>query len=469
MRYPPVFLRYLLIFCALLLGSSSLHAQNQPSVKTRTTRILFLLDASGSMLAPWEGEPRMEVAKRLLAKMADSLNAYPNLELGLRVYGHLHDKSENNCEDSRLEVPFAAKNARAIKDKLKQITPQGNTPITYSLMQSAGDFPTDKNSRNVLILITDGLESCKGDPCATSIALQRKRVFLKPFVIGIGAEHEFGKQLECLGQYYNAADVKTFRTILNDVIAQTLAKTTVAINLTDADGRPVETNVNLTFINNITGAIEYNYVHYRDDKGKPDALDIDPLQSYDLVINTVPALRANNLQLKPGKANVLSFKSPRGTLWLQSPPLSPNPYGTMQAVIRQAGEPATLVARTFGNRQKLLTGKYEVEILTLPRITRHITIRQGQETVVTYDAPGTLNIITDLKGYGSIYRLNQDDSQTWIYNLPEGGSSKMNVPLQPGNYRLVFRSKNATGSKFSDARTFTIKSGQTTSVSLFGK
>jgi len=38
--------------------------------------------------APWEGKPRWEVAKRLLAKMADSLNAYPNLELRLRVYGH---------------------------------------------------------------------------------------------------------------------------------------------------------------------------------------------------------------------------------------------------------------------------------------------------------------------------------------------------------------------------------------------
>lgn len=469
MRYPTVFLRYLVVASLLLLLPGRAGAQQQQSVKSRTTRILFLLDASGSMLAPWEGEPRMDVAKRLLAKMVDSLNAYPNLELGLRVYGHLHDKSENNCEDSRLEVPFAAKNARAIKDKLKQITPQGNTPITFSLLQSAGDFPTDKNSRNVLILITDGLESCKGDPCAASLALQRKRVFLKPFVIGIGAEHEFGKQLECLGQYYNAADVKTFRTILNDVIAQTLAKTTVAINLTDADGRPVESNVNMTFINNITGAIEYNYVHFRDAQGKPDALDIDPLQSYDLVVNTVPALRFSDLQIRPGKANVLSFKSPRGTLWLQSPQLTPNPYGTVQAVIRQAGEPATLVSRSFGNRQRLLTGKYDVEILTLPRITRHITIRQGQETVVTYDAPGTLNIITDLKGYGSIYRLNQDDSQTWVYTLPEGGSSKINLPLQPGSYRLVFRSKNATASKFTDTRSFTIKSGQTTSVSLFGK
>ena len=88
---------------------------------------------------------------------------------------------------------------------------------------------------------------------------------------------------------------------------------------------------------------------------------------------------------------------------------------------------------------------------------------------MTYVAPGTLNIITDLKGYGSIYRLNDDESQTWIYNLPDGGSSKVNVPMQPGAYRLVFRTKTATSSRFTDVRNFTIRPGQTTSVSLFGK
>jgi Ca-activated chloride channel family protein len=464
--------RLVVVLCwilGLLCPDAGVHAQNVPPEKPRVTRILFLLDASGSMLAPWEGRARMDVAKDLLAKMVDSLNAYPNLELGLRAYGHLHDKSENNCEDSKLEVPFAPKNAATIKARLKTLVPQGNTPITYSLLQSAGDFPTHKTARNVLILITDGLESCKGDPCATSLALQRKHIFLKPFVIGIGAEKDFGKQLECLGQYYNAADVKTFRTILNDVVAQTLAKTTVAINLTDEAGKPLESNVNMTFINNITTQPEYNYVHYRDAQGKPDALDIDALQSYDLVINTVPPIRHENLPIKPGKANVLTYKTPQGTLWLQNPNLPANPYGNAQAVIRQAGNDNTLLALPFGARQKLLAGNYELELLTLPRQLRRISIKQGQETTVTYVAPGTLNIVSDLKGYGSIYRLNDDESQTWIYNLPDGGSSKLNVPMQPGAYRLVFRTKNATGSKFTDVRNFTIRSGQTSSVSIFGK
>ncbi|WP_019948070.1 vWA domain-containing protein [Hymenobacter aerophilus] len=453
----------------LLLLPGAGRAQNAAPAAPRTTRILFLLDASGSMRAPWEGEQRWDVAKRLLSKMVDSLNTYPHLELALRAYGHQHDNKENNCEDSRLEVPFAPKNAAAIKTRLKTIQPRGNTPITYSLLQSANDFPADKQSRNVLILITDGLESCKGDPCATSLALQRKRVFLKPFVIGIGAEREFGKQLECLGTYYNAADVSTFRTILNDVVAQTLAKTTVAVNLTDERGRPVESDVNLTFVNNVTGQPEYNYVHYRNAQGQPDALDIDALQSYDLTINTVPPVRATNLAIKPGRANVLTYKTPQGTLRLQNPSLSPNPYGRVQAVVRARGNPETVLALPFGNRQKLLAGDYEVELLTLPRQVRRLSIRQGQETAVTYEAPGILNIVSDYKGFGSIYQLGPDGEQTWVYDLPAGGSSKLNLPLQPGAYRLVFRTATAIGSRFTDVRNFTIRSGQTSSVSLFGR
>ena len=457
-----------LILLVVLLGFGvNACAQNAPVEKPKITRILFLLDASGSMMAPWEGQPRWTVAKRMLSKMVDSLNTYPNLDLGLRVYGHQHDNSEKNCEDSRLEVPFAPRNAKAIKDKLTSLKAQGNTPITYSLMASANDFPTDKASRNVLLLVTDGLESCNADPCAASVALQRKHVFLKPFVIGIGAEKDFGKQLECLGQYYNAAEVKTFRTVMNDVIAKTLSKTTVAINLTDEAGRPVESNVNMTFINNVTEQPEYNYVHYRDAQGKADVLDIDALQSYDLEINTVPPVRQRNLAIKPGTANVLNFKTPQGTLWLQNPQLMPNGYGVVGAVVRNAA--GTVVSLPFGSRQKLLAGTYEVETLTLPRTVRRVSIKQGQEVAVTYPSPGTLNITSDLKGYGSIYRLNDDESQTWIYALPDGGSSKINLPMQPGAYRLVYRSKNSNGSKFTDVRNFSIRSGQTSSMAIFGK
>ena len=104
--------RWTVLLLACLLFSKVGAAHNAAPAKPKVTRILFLLDASGSMMAPWEGQPRWNVAKRMLSKMVDSLNSYPNLEVALRVYGHQFLNADKNCEDSRLEVPFAPQRGR---------------------------------------------------------------------------------------------------------------------------------------------------------------------------------------------------------------------------------------------------------------------------------------------------------------------------------------------------------------------
>ena len=67
-----------------LLFAAVQQAQSQKDL----TRILFIFDASNSMNGKWEGSTRLEVAKRLLASTVDSLRGIPNLEIGLRIYGH---------------------------------------------------------------------------------------------------------------------------------------------------------------------------------------------------------------------------------------------------------------------------------------------------------------------------------------------------------------------------------------------
>ena len=464
------FSRFIFLFCLLgcLLGNISVQAQNKARPEIiKKTRILFLLDMSGSMLAKWENSTRTEVAKNLLSKLVDSLQQYQNLELALRVYGHLYSRESNNCQDSKLEVPFAEGNEKQIINRLKGITPKGNTPITYSLTQSANDFPADKYARNVIIMITDGLESCGGDPCAASLALQKKHIFLRPFVIGIGADSQFEKQFSCVGSYFNAGDINAFNSILMQVVDIALSNTTVAVELKDERGRAVETNVNLTLLNALTNEPEYNYVHYLDQNGKPDNLNIDALMDYDLVINTVPPTNLSRLEIKPGKHNIFSVQIPQGTLHLRQD--GPTPYGLVQALVRAKGSEQTLLAQPFGSRQKYIAGNYDLEILTLPRIfLNEVNIKPGQTNTITYPTPGILSIPTELQGFGSLYTLSSSGHQTWIYNLPEQ-NSKINLPLQPGTYRLVYRSKFANGSKFTDVQDFTIRSAVTTTVKLFTK
>ena len=172
---------------SVLLAPSLLHSQDTQDLPSKT-RILFLLDGSGSMLASWESTNRISIAKELLASLVDSLRVNQDLQLALRVYGHRYSRQAQNCRDSHLEIPFSPGNHAQIIQRLTTIEPKGTTPIAYSLEQAANDFPDATGYRNIIIMITDGIESCDGDPCQVSLALQRNGVFLRPFIIGVGLD-----------------------------------------------------------------------------------------------------------------------------------------------------------------------------------------------------------------------------------------------------------------------------------------
>jgi Ca-activated chloride channel family protein len=63
-----------------------------------TTRILFVLDASGSMSARWQQYSRWEVATRLLTNIMDSLENQPRVEVALLVYGHQTSRNGGDCK-----------------------------------------------------------------------------------------------------------------------------------------------------------------------------------------------------------------------------------------------------------------------------------------------------------------------------------------------------------------------------------
>jgi Ca-activated chloride channel family protein len=151
----------LLLFMMSIFSIHFSRGQATPAKKP-VTRILLIFDASGSMVARYEKEDRMTVAKRMFEKMVDSLSTFDDVELALRVFGHQSDLSKRDCEDTKLEVPFALNNAEFIKKKVRTLSPRGYTPIAKSLLAAAEDFPEPgkEKVRNLIILITDGTEEC---------------------------------------------------------------------------------------------------------------------------------------------------------------------------------------------------------------------------------------------------------------------------------------------------------------------
>ncbi|MDQ3049067.1 MAG: VWA domain-containing protein, partial [Bacteroidota bacterium] len=251
------------------------------------------------MYGQWQSGMKMDLAKKLLSEFLDSIKGAPNLELAFRAYGHqVPLKPERSCTDTKLEVPFGPNTAMAIKNRLKPIVPKGTTPIAYTLEQCANDFPSPSSAsvRNIVILITDGIEECDGDPCAVSLALQKKGIVLKPFVIGIGMDQSFMNAFGCIGKYYDATSESSFKNILNVVISQALNNTTVQVNLNDQIGRPSETDVNMTFYDENTGIIRYDYIHTINNKGVPDTLTIDPIGTYKMVVHTIPPVEKTGIE-----------------------------------------------------------------------------------------------------------------------------------------------------------------------------
>jgi Ca-activated chloride channel family protein len=427
------------------------------------TRILFLFDASQSMYGRWQSDLKINIARNILAKVLDSLSTMDNLEVALRVYGHQYHYPPQVCTDTRLEVPFGRDNFGRIKNRLNSIVPKGTSPIAHSLGLTARDFPSCADCRNIVVLITDGIEECDGDPCEVSNKLQKEGVILKPFIVGIGKN--FAEAFECVGDYFDAVNEVQFAQALNVVISRVMNPTTAQVNLLDSYGRPAESNINMTFYDNFTGKIKYNYIHTMNSMGLPDTLYIDPLITYNIVVHTIPPVLSDSVQLNSGTHNIIPISVPQGYMRLKLISQS-SMFKDLKCIVRREGSMETINVQSFGDVEKYITGTYHLEVLSLPRMyIDDVQISQNQTTTVEIPTPGIAVIQKSTRGYGSLY-VEKGDELDWIYNFRDMQQTQESLVLLPGTYRAVFRSRYSDRSIYTVEKRFTVKSGLTTNVRL---
>ena len=444
-----------LLLMTLLLCSSSLLAQKEKPL----TRVLFIFDASQSMYTNWEDGSRMDIAKVLLSNMLDSLRGQEFVEVGLRVYGHQFPVPPQECTDTRLEVGFGTNKIDQIQARLKTLKPKGTTPIAESLTKGAYDFPNCDNCRNIIILITDGIETCEGDPCSVSRLFQKKKIILKPFVIGIGLSEKDKKSFDCVGTFYDAKDPETFTNVLKVIISQVLNSTTVQVNLLDEWDNPTETNVPITFYDSFSGILQYNFLHTINSKGNPDTLTIDPVLSYKVVAHTIPQSQAEGeWKLNPGEHTIIPIDAAQGELNLV---VSGNQ--DISCIVREKGKQETLHIQHFNSKQRYLTGEYDIEILTLPRIKETVSIEQSKTAKVVIPEPGLVTLSYTSKGYGSIF---EDESELkWVCDI-NSEKTRETLYLLPGKYRIIYRAKSSYQSIYTKEKQFTVTSRKSVSVKL---
>ena len=412
----------------------------------------------------WDKQTRMAAAKEILSQAIEKLRGVEDLEIALRVYGHqsMINNEVQDCNDTKLEVPFGKDRIDAIKIKVKGLTGKGATPIARSLEAAAADFP-DTIARNFIILITDGLESCDNDPCVVAKKLREKGVKVTPFVIGLGMDLSYLEKFNCIGTFTDAESKESFKNVLTDIITKALISTSVQINLNTISKTPTETNVSLFLYEAGTKKLKYSFMHTLNRYGNPDTLILDPSLKYDLVVNTLPKLEKKNLSIKQFMHNTIEVDAGQGFLKFSN--AISNEISNLNMRVMLKGQTTTLNAQQLNSTQKYLVGSYDIEIFTLPRTYKTIEISQSKTTIINVIASGTLNYTADKGLIGQIFTDKGDQTFEWVCDLKDGLNKDL-WNLQPGSYKVIYREKDQKSSAYTKEKNFKIESNKTITLNL---
>ncbi|MBI4042321.1 MAG: VWA domain-containing protein [Deltaproteobacteria bacterium] len=209
-RYALFVLGLIILFIALISTERVLFSEQA------TPNTILILDASGSMNRKLDGQPMILTARSEGASLVSDLPG----NLGLIVYGHRKDE---DCKDIETAVTTGADTAAAIKAKLSGIQAKGKTPIAATL-KIAGQQLEKLTGPKRIILLSDGEESCGGDPVSVAKELCAKGIDFQVHVVGFAVSPEVAKQLASVagagcGQYFSAKNTAELKTALQQVKA----------------------------------------------------------------------------------------------------------------------------------------------------------------------------------------------------------------------------------------------------------
>jgi Ca-activated chloride channel family protein len=427
------------------------------------TKILFIVDCSQSMKFKWQSDTKIKITQTLLSNIADSLKNREDVELALRTFGSNENENKETCSDSFLDVPFAKNNFEVFKSKLKAMLPKGSTPLAYSLGRAEEDFPDCDNCRNIVILITDGLDDCNENPCEVSQTLQKNGKIITPFIISLGAS--LRTQLECIGHYFEPDNEIEYTKDLYEIISRLLDKTTCQVNLLDAYMEANETNVPITFYDHQSGQPKYNYMHTFNEKGLSDTLILDPLVDYDLVVHTIPNVKLENIKLLPAKHTIIPLQVPQGTLIVKFVTKDKSSAKTFPVIIRKHKGNETVNVQPMNKPVKYIVGIYDIDVLTIPLL--HLdSIEISQSATTTIEIPQTGNV-----------QINKPSNMLGSLFVKEGGQMRLiceldadlpteTISLLPGEYVAILRPRKSTHTLQTITKEFKIVSSQTTTITL---
>lgn len=138
-------------------------------------------------------------------------------------------------------------------------------------------------------------------------------------------------------------------------------------------------------------------------KKEPDTLQIDPVGKYDIVVHTTPSVTKKNIELNPGKHNIIGIDAPQGTLILEE--MGNAGFSDKQCVVRDTASGEIIYVQNLNATQKYIIGTYDLEVLTLPRLQfKDYELRSGEGNKIVIEKSGLLSINGNDNFIYSIYQ-----------------------------------------------------------------
>jgi Mg-chelatase subunit ChlD len=201
------------------------------------TGIGIVLDTSGSMREKLEGKTRIAIAKASLRELLGETLA-EGTPVAIRTLGP--GGKAFKCQ-SRLEVPLAPLDRKEALRWIKDVRAprKAGTPLTDALLAVPDDMEGVGN--RIVLVITDGNESCGGDPLAAVAELERGGISAVLNIVGFALDDdalrtEMSTWAEAGGgSYYDAASA-------DELLAAIVAATGATYEVTPAEGGPEVAN-----------------------------------------------------------------------------------------------------------------------------------------------------------------------------------------------------------------------------------
>jgi hypothetical protein len=169
-------------FGQITTGNLQIVAETDPAKTVAARNIEIILDCSGSMLSPLGKSTRIGTARQVLrdvlAKIPDDFN------VGLRVYANRYSWKDmkNSCTDTQLLLPIQKLDRQRILSTVDNLKPRGDTPLVYSVLQTPADLKAVGGGS--VIVVTDGQETCHGDPLKAAEELKAAGVPVTLNIVG---------------------------------------------------------------------------------------------------------------------------------------------------------------------------------------------------------------------------------------------------------------------------------------------